>query len=73
MDMDIDALQWVSLAVLLCLSVTTLVISLQNSRLSKDVHQTKGKVDLLANTYAEIFRGMHERIGDALSDNNTKV
>ena len=65
--MNEDVLQWISLAVLLAVSVSSLIVALQNSRLSKEVHRTAGKVDLLSGTYAEIFKGMLERVGAAMS------
>ena len=69
--MSEDALQWTSLAALFALSVSTLIIAVQNSRLSKEVHKTSGKVDLLAGVYADIFKGMLERVSDAMdSDDN---
>ena len=65
--MSEDALQWTSLAALFALSVSTLIIAVQNSRLSKEVHKTSGKVDLLAGVYADIFKGMLERVSDAMN------
>ena len=64
--MNEDALQWTSLAVLFALSVSTLIIAMQDSRLAKEVHKTSGKVDLLAGVYADIFKGMLERVSDAM-------
>ena len=61
-----DALQWVSLAALFALSVSTIIIAIQNSCLAKEVHKTSGKVDFLAGTYADIFKGMLERVSDAM-------
>lgn len=73
--MSEDALQWTSLAALFALSVSTLIIAIQNSRLAKEVHKTSGKVDLLAGVYADIFKGMLERVSDAMNsdDNLDKV
>ena len=65
--MNEDALQWTSLAVLFALSVSTLIIAMQDSRLAKEVHKTSGKVDLLAGVYADIFKGMLERVSDAMN------
>ena len=67
MNLTEDALQWTSLAALFALSVSTLIIAVQNSRLSKEVHKTSGKVDLLAGVYADIFKGMLERVSDAMN------
>lgn len=73
--MSEDALQWTSLAALFALSVSTLIIAIQNSCLAKKVHKTSGKVDLLAGVYADIFKGMLERVSDAINsdDNLDKV
>lgn len=73
--MSEDALQWTSLAALFALSVSTLIIAVQNSRLAKEVHKTSGRVDLLAGVYADIFKGMLERVSDAMNsdDNLDKV
>lgn len=69
--MSEDALQWTSLAALFALSVSTLIIAIQNSCLAKEVHKTSGKVDLLPGVYADIFKGMLERVSDAMdSDDN---
>lgn len=73
--MSEDALQWISLAALFTISVSCLIVAVQNSRLSKEVHRTSGKVDLLAGVYADIFKGMLERVSDAMNsdDNLDKV
>lgn len=65
--MSEDALQWTSLAALFALSISTLIIAVQNSCLAKEVHKTSGKVDLLAGVYADIFKGMLERVSDAMN------
>lgn len=63
---DENFFQWCALALLLVLSFSSLLLAMQSGRLSRDVHEMNGKVDLVSGTYADIFKVMHERLTGAL-------
>lgn len=64
--MDEDFFQWGALIVLMLISITTCTLSISTAKQGKEIHQMKGKVDLISDTYTSIFKGMHERLTAAI-------
>jgi hypothetical protein len=63
---DEDLLQWFALAILLIMSVATCTLAISNYRQGNEIHAMKGKVDLISQTYIDIFAKMHERLSAAM-------